>query len=155
MACITTAQQCNNHCNSLAQARDTTAQQQEHFDTYTAFLQQQRRIVTDLLDRCSDTTEVVRPYTTTYRHRHNVLTISACTSQLWKIVTFRNDEAVQATNRAMQASLAALQIIAAQSSQENAILARVAQQGQRDSKILKILTIIATTYLPASLMAVS
>lgn len=54
----------------------------------------------------------------------------------------------------MQASLGTLQTIAAQIFQEDEILSRVAQQGQFDPKILKVLTVIATIYLPASLIAV-
>jgi Mg2+ and Co2+ transporter CorA len=62
---------------------------------------------------------------------------------------------MQATDQAIRASLVALQSIAAQNHQENIILSKVAQQGQDDSRTLKVLTIIATMYLPASLVAVS
>lgn len=55
----------------------------------------------------------------------------------------------------MRTSLVALQSIAAQNHQENMILSTVAQQGHDDSRTLKVLTTIATMYLPASLVAVS
>lgn len=74
--------------------------------------------------------------------------------KLSRIIDFRNDESIRETHSAIQASLGTLQNIAAQSLQKNEILSRVAQQGRYDSKILKVLTVIATIYLPATLTAV-
>lgn len=49
----------------------------------------------------------------------------------------------------------ALQSIAAQSYQESATLSELSRQGSVDAKVLKVLTVIATMYLPATLTAVS
>ncbi|PQE23801.1 Mg2+ transporter -like Zinc transport protein [Rutstroemia sp. NJR-2017a BBW] len=46
-----------------------------------------------------------------------------------------------------------LQEIARQSQSENAAMARLAQQSAQDSRFLKALTVLATLYLPASLLA--
>jgi hypothetical protein len=67
---------------------------------------------------------------------------------------FRSIEAVENTNRAMQGNLEVLQNIAFQNQKENETLATLAFQGQKDSKRLKTLTLIATMYLPVSLVAV-
>ena len=75
--------------------------------------------------------------------------------QLSDIVKLRNTRIMQATDQGIQASLSALQSIAAQTHQENMTLLKISQQGQNDSRTLKVLTIIATMYLPASLIAVS
>ena len=75
--------------------------------------------------------------------------------QLSKIVEFRNDQVLRDTNRAMQATLDVLQNIAFQNQRENETLAKLALNGQSDSKTLKALTLIATMYLPASLIAVN
>jgi hypothetical protein len=69
------------------------------------------------------------------------------TVQLSKILEFRNDEVTLRTSQAMRDNLEVLSRIALQS-------ARIAEQAQKDSKILKALSVIATIYLPASLVAV-
>lgn len=57
-----------------------------------------------------------------------------------KILEYRNDEVVLKTNQAMQ---------------ENLEVGReIATKGEKDSKTLKALTMVATMYLPASLLAV-
>lgn len=54
----------------------------------------------------------------------------------------------------MQASLATMVLLADQTCEENQLLTEVARQTQKDSKILKTLSLIATIYLPASVTAV-
>ena len=73
--------------------------------------------------------------------------LEANTRQLSKILEFRNDRILLQTSQAMQNSLGTLNRIAGQS-------ADVAEQGRLDSRTLKMLTVIATMYLPASLIAV-
>ncbi len=68
--------------------------------------------------------------------------------QLSKILEFRNDRVLLQTSQAMQNSLGTLNEISAQN-------AEVAEQGRLDSRTLKMLTVIATIYLPASLIGVS
>jgi hypothetical protein len=55
----------------------------------------------------------------------------------------------------MQHNLDILQHIASQTYLENTTLTELARQGRKDSRTLKILSIVATIYLPASLVAVS
>jgi Mg2+ and Co2+ transporter CorA len=71
-----------------------------------------------------------------------------------KILELRDMESLRETNRAMQLNLIVLQTIATQSQGETEILSRVARQTQKDSITLKVLTLIATIYLPATLLAV-
>jgi hypothetical protein len=47
-----------------------------------------------------------------------------------------------------------LQRITSQIGQENATVAELARQGRKDSRTLKALTLVATIYLPSSLIAV-
>ncbi|KIV99997.1 hypothetical protein, variant [Verruconis gallopava] len=65
---------------------------------------------------------------------------------LSKILELRNDYAVVQLNQAMQNSLCMLNQISAQN-------ADVAEQGRMEANTLTLLTIIATMYLPASLLA--
>jgi cell division protein FtsW (lipid II flippase) len=66
--------------------------------------------------------------------------------QLLKIVEFRNGEILYSTNGAMHHSLTLL-------TRQNVTLTEVSQQGERDSKALRALSIVATLYMPASLVA--
>ncbi len=68
-------------------------------------------------------------------------------SQLSKILEFRNDKIQFRTSQATQDSLNALNRLTSESS-------IAIEQSQQDSKMLKTLTIAATMYLPASLLAV-
>lgn len=54
----------------------------------------------------------------------------------------------------MQTNLISLQNIAHSTRQENEMLHRITKQSQRDSMGVKALTMIATIYLPATLIAV-
>lgn len=60
-----------------------------------------------------------------------------------------------ATSNGIRDHVVSLQEIALRSHEESRIMGRIAQQTQKDSMTLKALTIIATVYLPASLIAVS
>lgn len=55
----------------------------------------------------------------------------------------------------MSRSLEALRGIAAQNHTESVMLSKISLQTQRDSKSVKVLALIATMYLPASLISVS
>lgn len=55
----------------------------------------------------------------------------------------------------MRESLDLLKHIGYETREENRNLSTIAGQNQKDSKAIKVLTIIATMYLPASLIAVS
>lgn len=77
-----------------------------------------------------------------------------CVPQLSKILEFRNDKAVQQSYKASQSSLRVLERISVEGREENTLLLRLAQQSQKDSRTLTALTVVATFYLPASLIAV-
>jgi len=68
---------------------------------------------------------------------------------------FRNYEALSRTNQAMYDHLTVLRTLSFKTQQEQSLLGQLAIQGQRDSKSVKALTLIATMYLPMSMLAVS
>jgi Mg2+ and Co2+ transporter CorA len=53
----------------------------------------------------------------------------------------------------MQSNLGMIQHTVSETHQENATIAGIAKQGQKDSETLKALTHVATMYLPATLVA--
>jgi Mg2+ and Co2+ transporter CorA len=61
-------------------------------------------------------------------------------------VAFRNNEVLCHTSQAMQQTLAVLE-------RQSVQLTEIGKQGEQDSKALKSLTMVATLYLPASLVA--
>ena len=75
--------------------------------------------------------------------------------QLSKILDIRDNKNLQEANEAIRNSLDILQRTASQIHGENTTLTQLARQGHKDSKMLKILSVVATLYLPASLIAVS
>lgn len=77
-----------------------------------------------------------------------IYSLAANHCKLGKILDFRNNEA-------MQNHETALRQIASESHTESENMVHLAKQTARDSKLLKALTILATMYLPSSLLAVS
>ena len=77
-----------------------------------------------------------------------------CLMQLSKIFFARQDETLLRTNTAMQGNLDMMERISLENQEHNRNLSQIAEQSQNDSRSLKALTMIATTYLPASLVAV-
>jgi Mg2+ and Co2+ transporter CorA len=61
---------------------------------------------------------------------------------------------LQETNESIRANLEMTQRITSAIKQENTTLTAIGQQGQEDSRTLKVLSILATIYLPATLIAV-
>ncbi|EPS45939.1 hypothetical protein H072_99 [Dactylellina haptotyla CBS 200.50] len=78
-------------------------------------------------------------------HRRNLLLmlehLKGTSDLLFNILSTRNDKTVLSGTQAMQESLG--------------LMGRIAQQGRDDSTILKLLSLIATVYLPASLVALT
>ncbi|KAF3208800.1 hypothetical protein TWF679_007626 [Orbilia oligospora] len=76
-------------------------------------------------------------------HRRNILLMTEHLKEtsylLFNILSFRNDKFSLEGNQAMQQSLS--------------LMGTIAQQGRQDSTTLKLLSMIATLYLPASLVA--
>lgn len=64
-----------------------------------------------------------------------------------KIMDFRNDEQLEENSRTMK-SLASETVL------ENRAMVTIANQTMADSRTMKIATVIATIYLPASLVTV-
>ena len=75
--------------------------------------------------------------------------------QLSKILIFRNEVLLQNSNGASYDALSTLLHIAQQSRNQQETLAQLLGAVQADSVLLKALSIVATVYLPASLVAVS
>ena len=71
------------------------------------------------------------------------------------ILTLRNEALLQASNSASNVTLTTLLEISQQSRDQHAILTKLFGAVQADNVLLKALSIIATVYLPASLIAVS
>jgi Mg2+ and Co2+ transporter CorA len=55
----------------------------------------------------------------------------------------------------MHEHLECLKKIAIQNQQKNELMTTLTEQGQEDSKAMKVLTMLATMYVPATLIAVS
>ncbi|KAL6689622.1 hypothetical protein J3F84DRAFT_398994 [Trichoderma pleuroticola] len=76
-------------------------------------------------------------------HRRSMITmlnhIQGTADLLVNLLSSRNDKTILDTNQAMKSSLE--------------LMERIAQQNQDDSRLLKTLSLIATIYLPASLIA--
>ena len=75
--------------------------------------------------------------------------------QLSKTLMFRNEELMQASNRASGKTLGTLLHITDQGKQQQQTLTDLFGNGQADSAMLKALSIVATVCLPASLVAVT
>ena len=75
--------------------------------------------------------------------------------QLSKILDCRNGRTIRDTNVAMEQNLSILRTLGIDSKVESDLIVRLARQSYKDSKTLKALTVVATAYLPASLIAVS
>ena len=58
-SCIDVARQCADHYNVLASVEKNTIERDRGFEMYIAFVQQQRRIVTDMLDQSSGIADLV------------------------------------------------------------------------------------------------
>ncbi|KAF8856170.1 hypothetical protein BDZ45DRAFT_745737 [Acephala macrosclerotiorum] len=88
-------------------------------------------------------------------HERRVYTILACTDSidglLSKMLEARNHDIINQTNTAIKI----LNRISSENVCESRNLAQAAAQNQQDSQMLKALTIVATLYLPASLIASS
>ncbi|KAF2468701.1 uncharacterized protein BDR25DRAFT_357066 [Lindgomyces ingoldianus] len=72
---------------------------------------------------------------------------------LARIMEFRGNELLHSNERVMQDHLECLRSIATYSQKENEGMVSVSLQLREDSRAMKVLTMIATTYLPATLIA--
>lgn len=75
--------------------------------------------------------------------------------QLSKILDIRDNNNLQEATEAIRNNLDFLKRTASQIHGTNTTLTQLARQGHKNSIMLKILSIVATLYLPASLIAVS
>lgn len=76
-------------------------------------------------------------------------------SQLFHILEYRNDESIHKTSQALTGNVAVLGRIANDTKRENERMARISEQSSKDSRAMRVLTFVATLYLPATFMAVS
>ena len=70
------------------------------------------------------------------------------------ILNFRGNETLQEIDHAIRSNLEVLRGITSSNQRESATLTDLARQGQRDSKMLKVLSFIVVMYVPATLLAV-
>ncbi|PMD19759.1 hypothetical protein NA56DRAFT_705470 [Hyaloscypha hepaticicola] len=85
---------------------------------------------------------------------NRILEYSLGTSQLLsKILDIRDNKNLQEATEAIRNNLDILQRTASQIHGTNTTLTQLARQGDKDSRMLKILSVVATLYLPASLIA--
>ena len=75
-------------------------------------------------------------------------------SQLLHILQSRNNESIHEQSRALKSDIQALKGIANDTRLQSESIAGFTRQAGRDSQSIKALTIVATMYLPASLLAV-
>lgn len=75
--------------------------------------------------------------------------------QIFQILHYRNDEILCSTNEEIQRNGNSMSELIAIGNRENGMLAELNKEAQRDSSAMKILTIVASLYLPATLVAVS
>jgi len=73
--------------------------------------------------------------------------------QLSKILESRTSTSLRLINQTMQTNLSLIQHTATDTLHENSTMATIAKQSTKDSKRLQALTLIATLYLPATLVA--
>ncbi|KAK6513884.1 hypothetical protein TWF506_008315 [Arthrobotrys conoides] len=89
------------------------------------------------------TTRIANYKAEIHSHQRNILLMTEHLKEtsylLFNILSFRNDKVSLEGNQAMQQSLS--------------LMGTIAQQGRQDSTTLKLLSMIATLYLPASLVA--
>lgn len=74
--------------------------------------------------------------------------------QLFTILNFQERKLLQETNQGIRASLNAIRDCASKIRRENQTFTSIAQHSRRESRQLKSLSMIATTYLPSTLVAV-
>lgn len=79
--------------------------------------------------------------------------VSSTNRLMFKILEFRNDESLSSASHDTQTNISILRQTAFQTQQESASLSALAVQGQKEARSLKALSMMATTYLPASLIA--
>jgi hypothetical protein len=73
--------------------------------------------------------------------------------QLRYILTYRNEEATRITTNAIHDNGRLLAELATLSNQSTDAVSRLTIKTQRDSRAMKVLTVVAALYLPATLMA--
>jgi hypothetical protein len=106
-----------------------------------------------LSKRASSTAELVSSRTF-FQCYKKLRKYSYLTLQLSGILATRSEVILLERIQEMQGSLHALENLSFQAQVENKRLLGLADQGHKDSKIIKTLTQVATMYLPASLIAV-
>ncbi|KAI4175203.1 MAG: hypothetical protein LQ346_008105, partial [Caloplaca aetnensis] len=141
------------HSDSSTQAtRPVTDAQhlQDQFDWHLAELKAHRHAARSIIEHCSWTANLVRKNSITnlpvafapHPLRHHL----ARRPHQEKILEYRNDETMQTHSQALR-DLAAAQKTEAEN------MTRLTRQTAQDSKMLKALTVMATLYLPATLLA--
>lgn len=119
----------------------------EIIQQYISGLERHARIIDSLLDRLNGTSKLVR----------QILPSKLLSSpiQLFQMLEYRNDELSIRTNTAVKNNAEQLKTITEQAVAANDSMTTLTADINNDSKFIKILTLIAVLYTPASLIAVS
>lgn len=151
-SCVEVARGCNEVCRLLysndEKAGQTTLQ---NIERYSRRIHRYQKQAASLLDRCVSTEELVsRSFKPSLAGADSDISY-----QISKILAFRDNELAQSNHQAMRESLEVLKGLSLQGREENVKLTELATQSHKDSRMLKALTVIATTYLPGTFIAVS
>ncbi|PMD30987.1 hypothetical protein L207DRAFT_641160 [Hyaloscypha variabilis F] len=90
-------------------------------------------------------------------HRDSLLNIieqsNGTAGLLYKILEFRNGKTLEQTNQAAHTHLDFLKKIAEKSGEDTSTIAKIARNSLQDSKTFKAMSLLATLYLPSTLIA--
>jgi hypothetical protein len=119
----------------------------EIIQQYISGLERHARVIDSLLDRLNGTSKLVR----------QILPSKILSSpiQLFQMLEYRNDELSIRTNTAIKSNGEQLRTITEHAVAASDSMTTLTTDIHNDSKFIKILTLIAMLYTPASLMAVS
>ena len=88
-----------------------------------------------------------------FQYHQQKLTESGTMMQYFEILKYRNDETIHKTNDAVRQNSRNISELTGASVQENDALVVLTAKSQQGSRIMKILTVVASLYLPAALVA--
>lgn len=88
-----------------------------------------------------------------FQYHQQKLTESGTMTQYFEILKYRNDETIHKTNDAVHRNSRKISELIVVSVQGNEALVVPTAKSQQDSRVMKILTVVASLYLPAALVA--
>jgi hypothetical protein len=155
-SCLDVSRGCGNYFRRLEKLKVIASSQAgiAEIEVYISQLKGHCRTIKSIIQQSTGTWHLVRLSFLKLLILHTETNDSRAL-QLLKIQEFRSEQALRENNDAIRNSLGYLQSTSSDSRTENMLLVRLAAQSQRDSQTLKAFTLVATMYLPATLIAVS